>query len=160
MCTSAIAVFNDKKVRGFIIFHQKHSEKGASVYYNLFHIPKNKTMACHIHEFGDMTDGCVSLGGHWNPTQTTHGSIEIDITKSHAGDLTNNIHANSKGEFIFSYFDPRLNIIGNINNSIIGRSVVIHKGVDDLGQGRNAESLKTGNAGSRISCAVIGIKNT
>lgn len=158
MCTSAIAVFNDKNVRGFILFHQKNTEKGSSVHYNLYALPKSKTMACHIHEFGDMTDGCTSLGGHWNPTGTTHGSIEININKSHSGDLTNNIHANNKGEFIFSYFDPRINIIGNINKSIIGRSVVIHKGIDDLGLGGNGESLKTGNAGERMSCAIIGIK--
>ena len=32
--------------------------------------------------------------------------------------------------------------------------VIIHE--DDCGKGGNAESLKTGNAGKRIACAVIG----
>jgi Cu-Zn family superoxide dismutase len=34
--------------------------------------------------------------------------------------------------------------------------VIIHADEDDCGQGANAESKKTGNAGKRIACAVIG----
>ena len=44
-------------------------------------------------------------------------------------------------------------------NSVIGRSCVLHRYTDDLGMGGNAESAKTGNAGPRIACGVIGVSN-
>ena len=44
--------------------------------------------------------------------------------------------------------------------SIVGRSVIIHSDEDDLGLGGNNESLKTGNAGKRLLCGVIGYKKT
>jgi Cu-Zn family superoxide dismutase len=46
--------------------------------------------------------------------------------------------------------------------SVIGRTVVIHSGIDDLGIHRDEKSDRgklssiTGNAGERIACSVIG----
>ena len=42
-------------------------------------------------------------------------------------------------------------------NCIVGRMIIVHQDRDDLGLGGDAESLKTGNAGKRIGCGVIGL---
>ena len=41
-------------------------------------------------------------------------------------------------------------------DSIIGRSLVIHAGEDDLGLENNAGSQSSGNSGPRIACCTIG----
>ncbi|GFY38546.1 copper chaperone for superoxide dismutase [Trichonephila inaurata madagascariensis] len=33
----------------------------------------------HIHEFGDLSQGCESIGPHFNPTNSTHGGKEDPI---------------------------------------------------------------------------------
>lgn len=167
----AIAIFDQRNVAGYVLFKQENIHSSVEVTINLFRLKGKRTRAIHIHEFGDTSDGCKSLGGHWNPTHETHGSYFIPGMPCHSGDLINNITPNSKGEILYTYKDERLNLIGNVNESIIGRSVVIHDGIDDLGLGgldeygyitnleKHKESLKTGNAGSRMACAIIGITN-
>jgi Cu-Zn family superoxide dismutase len=154
-CVNAVAIFDQDNVKGTIRFHQCAGSAGSNVYIDLYSLVPNKTRAIHIHEYGDEREGCISLGSHWNPLDKTHGTIEVKNMPRHSGDLINNISPNSKGKYSYKYYDPLVNLMGNVNDSIIGRSVVIHDGTDDLGLGGNPESLKTGNAGSRIACAII-----
>jgi len=156
LCSNAVAVFDDKNVKGSVKFHQCAYDSGTTVILNLYNLEPKQERAIHIHEYGDETDGCTSLGGHWNPMHKNHGSIFVDINESHAGDLTNNIKPDNEGKVKISYYDPRLQIRGDVNESIIGRSVVIHESIDDLGLGNNKESKITGNAGKRMACAIIG----
>ena len=160
MCTNSIAIFNNLKVQGEIQFHQCKNHSDTMVRFTLYGMVPNQVHGCHIHQYGDESEGCESLGPHWNPLGREHGSIFIDINDSHAGDLLNNITSDQNGEFNYEYRDPRIQLCGNINESIIGRSVVIHGGVDDLGQGGNKESKITGNSGKRVLCGVIGISST
>jgi hypothetical protein len=53
-------------------------------------------------------------------------------------------------QYVHYHFTPVLGL------AVIGRSIIIHADEDDCGTGGDEESLKTGNAGKRIACAVIG----
>jgi Cu-Zn family superoxide dismutase len=111
------------------------------------------THGFHIHEFGDMSKGCESMGGHYNPDGVDHGDIE----QGHVGDL-GNITADEDGTASFSIQANRVDLIGD--RSVVGRGIVVHADQDDLGQGRDEESLKTGNAGDRLACGVITLRST
>ena len=62
----------------------------------------------------------------------------------HVGDYGNVISDNN-GVITATFTDTVSKLYGP--NGIIGRTIVLHQLVDDLGLGGNEESLKTGNAG-------------
>ncbi|KHJ78758.1 copper/zinc superoxide dismutase [Oesophagostomum dentatum] len=79
-----------------------------------------------------------------------------DLRVRHVGDL-GNIVANRRGVAYTTLFTRRVTLFGA--NSVIGRSFVVHANEDDLGKGQGdqrPESLRTGNAGARLACGVIG----
>ncbi len=71
------------------------------------------------------------------------------------GDL-GNVRADENGVATLKCEDHMIMIYGGVNN-IVGRAMVVHELEDDLGTGGNEESLKTGNAGGRLACGIIGI---
>ncbi len=73
----------------------------------------------------------------------------------HVGDL-GNVLADQNGVGAIRIEDHLMMLYG-LENNIIGRAMVVHEREDDLGQGGNEESLKTGNAGGRLACGVIGL---
>jgi Cu-Zn family superoxide dismutase len=149
MCENAIAIINSPTVEGVITFHQCDIKEPTKVTFRLLGSP-DQIHAIHLHEYGDVRDGCTSLGAHYNPSGMDHGSFLTGLDH-HAGDLINNIQFDKYGVFNFEYDDPLINV-----RDIYGRSIVIHQDADDLGLGDNAESLRTGNAGKRIAYSIIG----
>lgn len=102
----------------------------------------------HIHEFGDLSKGCESAGAHYNPDGVEHGSLQ----QGHVGDL-GNIIADKSGTARFQIKAERVEL-----SDVVGRAIVIHADEDDLGKGGDEESLKTGNAGERVGCGVIRLR--
>jgi Cu-Zn family superoxide dismutase len=84
--------------------------------------------------------------------QKTHGAP--NDTERHVGDL-GNIEAGNNGVATVNITDSVISLHGG--HSIIGRALVVHNGTDDLGRAGTDESKKTGTAGSRVACGVIGI---
>ena len=104
----------------------------------------------HIHEKGDCGDNGNAAGGHFNPQGAPHGYLPTDgPTKAHAGDL-GNIEADANGNAALEVVAPGLTLSEG-PESIAGRAVVVHEKEDNFGQ-------PTGNAGGRIGCGVIEVK--
>jgi Cu-Zn family superoxide dismutase len=193
----AIAVFDPRcnnGISGTLEFTQRSRYQPLEIFFRLKGFEPFNIHAIHVHEYGDLTDGCKSLGGHFNPSGQVHYHSQL----GHAGDLFNNFKTDSNGEFVFQYQTHRLSLFGR--NNIIGRSIVIHKFEDDMGlMGRIQsngtlvtyesmstkelekitqtlgyplgsrmdmlarllrESSTTGNASTRIACAIIGWSQT
>ena len=92
----------------------------------------------------------MSMCAHFNPYQTNHGGPLS--RERHVGDL-GNVKANAKGEARMTFYDDCIRLRGTKCN-ILGRGLILHEKEDDLEEGDD-ESLRTGNAGKRIACAVI-----
>ena len=74
----------------------------------------------------------------------------------HVGDL-GNVQSDANGVVTLNIKDKVISIQGE--HSILGRCLVVHEKTDDLGRGDNEESKKTGNAGKRLACGIIGTMN-
>nr|QRW45201.1 superoxide dismutase [Cu-Zn]-like protein [Macrosiphum euphorbiae] len=151
----AVAVIRgDSKVCGVVNFEQENESDPTSISWDISGNDPNSLRGMHIHQFGDNTNGCTSAGPHFNPFSKTHGAPEDD--NRHVGDL-GNITTDASGVAKGTKKDLLVKLLGA--NTVVGRSVVVHSGTDDLGKGGNEESLKTGNAGARPACGVIGLTN-
>ncbi|CAL1712850.1 unnamed protein product [Somion occarium] len=150
--TKAVTVLTGEPVSGTVTFQQAKIGEPVTVIGDLKGLVPSQKRGFHIHVSGDLSGGCASAGSHFNPFNRNHGAPG-DIER-HVGDL-GNIESDADGNAKFSFEDRLISLNGPL--SIIGRSVVVHAGTDDLGKGGDDESLKTGNAGGRAACGVIGL---
>ncbi len=192
---NAICFIDNEYLKATISF--KQIKYGTEINFDIHSKKSNsegKVHAIHIHQYGNLTEGCKSTGSHYNPYNKIHGSM-LYTKERHVGDLINNFKYDSDNKFFQTYIDETITV-----KNIIGRSIVIHNYPDDYGlkghidvngyvtlyqdmpisqlhqicqtrgykisKGKskqyyvdklNEESLKTGNAGGRIACGVIGI---
>ncbi|KAH8092139.1 oxidoreductase [Aureococcus anophagefferens] len=105
----------------------------------------------HVHIFGDFSQGLTSAGGIFNPFGKNHGAPDADERMT--GDL-GNLEVKEDGSCAVYIEDHLVKLIGP--HSIIGRSIVVFGGEDDLGRGGHELSLTTGNPGPAAG-GVVGI---
>ena len=141
----AVAVLDKGKITGNIVFTQK--DEYVSIHIDVKGLKKNAKHGFHIHESGDLREGCKSCCAHYNPDSTEHAGLE----GGHAGDL-GNIKTDDNGECKMSLKTDKF-----VVDDILGRSIIIHEDEDDLGLGTFEDSKTTGHSGARIACSVIGI---
>lgn len=135
------------KIFGQVLFRQVFPNGTAEVKINLRGFPDtdNQVRAIHIHQYGDLSQGCVTAGPHYNPQEVPH--------PNHPGDMGNFM---PKQGLIRRFLKlPEVKLFGG--QSVLGRAVVVHEKEDDLGTGADEESKRSGNAGRRIAGCVIGI---
>lgn len=137
---------SDSNTRGKVSFAE---EKGIVIMQAEFSGLTPGLHAIHLHEKADCSapDG-TSTGGHWNPTFEKHGRWG-DTEGYHRGDI-GNFEADANGNGMV-YFETDQWCIGcdDETKNIIGKSVIVHQGVDDF------VTQPTGDAGGRISCGGI-----
>lgn len=134
------------ETRGVVRF--RRAENNIKVIADVQGLTPNKKHGFHIHNYGDCgSTDATSAGGHYDPEGHPHASP--DAALRHAGDL-GNLEADENGAAHYERFFDNITLAGD-HNPVLGRSVIIHAGEDDL------SSQPTGNAGARIGCGVIGI---
>ncbi|XP_012519661.1 PREDICTED: extracellular superoxide dismutase [Cu-Zn] [Propithecus coquereli] len=136
------------RVTGRVLFRQLSPGARLEAFFDLAGFPaepNSSSRAIHVHQFGDLSQGCESTGPHYNPLAVPH--------PQHPGDFGN-----------FAVRDGRLwkyraNLAASLTgpHSIVGRAVVVHAVEDDLGRGGNQASVENGNAGRRLACCVVGV---
>ena len=139
-------------VKGNITLSQEKESSPIRIHVSLIGLPPGGKHGFHIHEFGDISGGCASTGGHYNPFNKTHGAPTAK--ERHVGDL-GNVQADAYGSVSVTFTDSQFSLYGPC--SVLGRGIVLHNGTDDLGLGGHNLSMTTGNAGARLACGVIGL---
>ena len=139
------------QIRGAPEYPQLHGvatfytvERGTLVITEVFNLPYTpgacnaRVFALHIHEgkscTGNAEDPFADAGGHYNPAGCEH--------PHHAGDLPPLF--SNEGYAWSAVVTDRFTV-----QEVIGRTVIIHAGVDDF------TTQPAGNAGARIACGII-----
>ena len=99
----------------------------------------------HLHTVGKCEGpDFASAGGHWNPTNMKHGSMNPQ--GPHEGDMPNlMIGADGRGELTTRLAGATFDSLMDAD----GAAMVIHAAADDL------KTDPSGNSGARVACGVL-----
>ena len=131
---------NNSKVTGWIHF-QSTEDKKVIVKAEVSGLNPNQKHGFHIHQYGDCRENGKNVGDHFNPYKAKHGAPHNK--EKHLGDL-GNLKSNKDG---LAFYQKTMKIWVK---KLLGRSVIVHSGTDDL------KSQPSGNSGTYIGCGVIG----
>ncbi len=138
------AAAKDTNVRGTVVFTQEAN--GVRVRVELNGVQPNSKHGIHLHQKDDLSSADLkSAGDHFNPAGKHHGGLMGD--EHHAGDL-GNITADGSGHATLDTVVRGLSLDGP-DNGVVGKSVIIHAGEDDL------KTDPSGNSGDRIAGGAI-----
>lgn len=147
--TDAVArlELGDDRVDGGIVSFSQEAD-GVKIVAHIIGAPPG-THGLHVHEVGDCSaSDFKSAGGHFNPTDSIHGSPED--AERHAGDLGNiEIGADGSGHLELT---SNMLTVATGGSAVVGRAVILHEQADDL------VSQPTGAAGARLACGVVAAK--
>ncbi len=143
---------DNSTAQGIIYFSQKSIDSPTVIKGIVSGLKKNAKHGFHIHEFGDLSEGCKTAGAHYNPTGASHGGPDDQVR--HVGDL-GNILSDAEGNAVYERSDNLISLVGKY--SVVGRSCVVHEDEDDLGRGNFPDSKTTGHSGCRIACGIIAL---
>ncbi len=140
------ATLPTKNVAGVVTFTEL--KDGVRITANVTGLPPNSTHGFHIHEKGDLgADDLASAGGHYNPSGARHGGPDKEM--HHKGDL-GNIQSDAQGNATLDVVMKGITLEGE--NPIVGRSIVLHAGPDDL------KTDPAGDSGARVAGGIIEMK--
>ena len=181
------AKFSPQRIHGNIFFSQECPSSPVIIDIDMKNFKKNQVHAIHIHELGNLTHGCHSTGTHFNPDGFVHGLYHQnhhagDIMSNIS---TNNGRVRiTYTDHRISLFPGTYCIIGRsvviheYPDDLGNSSIYDHYSFQKLkkfatqrGYMKNKkqwthsellsyikeQSLQTGNAGGRMTCAIIGV---
>jgi Cu-Zn family superoxide dismutase len=142
----ARAKFDSGKIKGYVVFEQEPNTRNVTIQVNLSGFEPNTSHGFHIHEKPiEPGDSCDKAGPHFDPNNSSpHGGPHDGPKARHVGDL-GNILSDANGNVQVKFSDYLIELTGQ--DSIVGRTLVIHESADDL---KTIES-----SGKRIACAII-----
>ena len=130
------------RFRGKVTITQRDPDHPAHFKVRLKGLVPRTLHGFHIHakpmtSLADLEKTCKTCGGHFNPTEQDHGSVlNKNPYSRHVGDLINNLKADRNGEVCLEFYDDLATLIPTETRpyTIIGKSLVVHEGTDDLGR--------------------------